>query len=73
MPRPDNKHLIGFSLRDSLQQFTHFPLKSTKDQLRFLLVTVDVQTGDAITFDSYSDKAEYHGDTNCFIPCKNGI
>ena len=73
MPRPDNKHLIGFSLRDTLQRFAHFPLKSTKDRLRFLLVTIDVQTGDAITFDSYSDKAEYHGDTNCFIPCSNGI
>ena len=73
LPRPDNKHIIGYSLKDTLQQFVHFPLKSTEGQPRFLLVTVDVQTGNAITFDSYSDKAKYHNDTNSFIKTKNGI
>ena len=73
MPRPDNKHLSGFSLKETLEQFVHFPLKSTEGQPRFLLVTVDVQTGDAITFDSYSEKAKYHNDTDSFIYNKKGI
>jgi NTE family protein len=73
LPRPDNKHLSGFSLKETLQQFAHFPVKSTVGQPRFLLVTVDVQTGDAVTFDSYSNKAKYHNDTNSFIVTKNGI
>ena len=51
----------------------HFPLKSTEDQLRFLLVILDVQTGDAITFDSYSEKSKDHNDTSFFISNKNGI
>src|SRR5215467_644583 len=73
LPRPDNKHLTGFSLKETLQQFARFPVKSTEGQPRFLLVTVDVQMGDAVTFDSYSHKAKYHNDTNSFIRTKNGI
>ena len=73
LPRPDNKHIQGFSLKETLQQFADFPIKSTEGQPRFLLVTVDVQTGDAITFDSYSDKAQYHNNTNSFIHSENGI
>jgi NTE family protein len=73
LPRPDNKHIHGFSLKETLQQFADFPIKSTEGQPRFLLVTVDVQTGDAITFDSYSDEAQYHNDTNSFIHSENGI
>jgi len=73
LPRADNKHIDGYSLKDSLQQFVQFPIKTTEGQPRFLLVTVDVQTGDAITFDSYSDEAKYHNDTRNHIPTKNGI
>jgi predicted acylesterase/phospholipase RssA/DNA-binding ferritin-like protein len=73
LPRPDNKHIPGFSLKGTLQQFVDFPIKSTEGQPRFLLVTVDVQTGDAITFDSYSEEAQYHNNTNSFIHSKNGI
>lgn len=73
LPRPDNKHIAGFSLKETLQQFVDFPIKSTEGQPRFLLVTVDVQTGDAITFDSYSEEAQYHNDTSSFIYSKNGI
>jgi hypothetical protein len=73
MPRPDNNHLSGFSLKATLEQFVHFPLKSNEGQPRFLLVTVDVQTGDAITFDSYTEKAKYHNDTDSFINNKKGI
>jgi len=39
-------------------------------QLRFLLVTVDVQTGDAVTFDSYRDKAKYHDDRSVIYKIK---
>lgn len=53
LPRPDNKHLPGYSLKKTLQEFAHFPIKTSKGQPRFLLVAVDVQTGDAVTFDSY--------------------
>jgi predicted acylesterase/phospholipase RssA len=52
-PRADNKHLPGYSLKNTLEHFVHSPIKTKEGQLRFLLVTVDVQTGDAVTFDSY--------------------
>jgi len=39
-------------------------------QLRFLQVTVDVQTGDAVTFDSYRDKAKYHDDRSVIYNIK---
>jgi NTE family protein len=66
MPRPDNKHLPGFSLKKTLGKFADFPIKTTKEkgEPRFLLVTVDVQTGDAVTFDSYSGKIKYHNEEN---------
>ena len=37
-----------------------------------LLVTVDVKTGDAVTFDSYSQQTEYHDNKNT-ISNPNGI
>ena len=52
-PRPDNKHLPGYSLKKTLQNFVDFPIKTNETQPRFILVTVDVHTGDAVTFDSY--------------------
>jgi NTE family protein len=74
VPRPDNKHLSGFSLRRTLEKFTSFPIKTNKDkgEPRLLLVTVDVDTGDAVTFDSYSDKIKYHNEEN-YITCDEGI
>jgi len=45
-------------LRESLDQFAHFPIKTTynenQNQPRLLLVVVDVQEGKAVTFDSYA-------------------
>jgi NTE family protein len=64
MPRPDNKHYASFSLKRTLEQFADFPIKTKEGEPRFLLVTVDVQTGDAVTFDSYSKEAKYHDDKN---------
>ncbi len=57
-PRPDNKHLPGFSLKKTLQNYADFPIKTQYPQPRFLLVTVDLETGDAVTFDSY-EKRDY--------------
>ena len=66
MPRPDNKHYVLFSLKRTLERFAHFPINTSADerQPRLLLVTVDVKTGDAVTFDSYIKKAKYHDDKN---------
>ncbi len=66
VPRPDNKHFVLFSLKGTLEQFAHFPIKTSVEekQPRLLLVTVDVKTGDAVTFDSYSKEAKYHDDRN---------
>ncbi|HET6717556.1 MAG TPA: patatin-like phospholipase family protein [Nitrososphaeraceae archaeon] len=52
-PRPDNKHLIYYSLKKTLEKFVHHPIMTDKTQPRLLIVAVDVQTGDAVTFDSY--------------------
>jgi predicted acylesterase/phospholipase RssA len=59
LPRPDNKHFIYNSLKKTLEEFAHLPIKTDKSQPRFLLVAVDVQTGDAVTFDSYEKPATY--------------
>jgi hypothetical protein len=54
VPRPDNKHILAFSLKETLERFvpTKFPIKTTESEPRFLLVTLDVETGDVVTFDS---------------------
>jgi NTE family protein len=66
--RADNKHFVLFSLKRTLQQFAQFPINTSPPdhsqfprKPRLLLVTVDVKTGDAITFDSYSKHAKYRG------------
>jgi predicted acylesterase/phospholipase RssA len=64
MPRADNKHFALYSLKRTLEQFADFPIKTQEGEPRFLLVTVDVQTGDAVTFDSYTNQAKYHDDKN---------
>jgi predicted acylesterase/phospholipase RssA len=56
LPRPDNKHIHGYSLMKTLEEFVHFPIITKKGQPRFLLVAVDVETGDAVTFDSYEKR-----------------
>jgi len=66
IPRPDNKHYVLYSIKRTLEQFAHFPINTSieEKQPRLLLVTVDVKTGDAVTFDSYVKKAKYHDDRN---------
>ena len=53
MPRSDNKHFFLFSLKRTLGRFADFPIKTSfeRKEPRLLLVTVDVKTGDAVTFD----------------------
>lgn len=73
LPRPDNKHFVLFSLKRSLERYVDFPIKKEDGQPRFLLVTVDVRTGDAVTFDSYNDDdVKYHDDKST-IHNENGI
>lgn len=55
-----------------MERFADFPIRTKEGQPRFLLVTVDVETGDAVTFDSYSEIAKYHDDRST-IHNKNGI
>jgi len=72
--RPDNKHFSLFSLKKTLERFSHFPIKTSPEEKepRLLLVTVDVKTGDAVTFDSYNNEAKYHDNKNS-ISNKRGI
>jgi NTE family protein len=77
-PRVDNKHFVFYSLKETLEQLAHFPIEIQnkqevrEHQPRFLLVTVDVKTGDAVTFDSYSEETKYHDDKKS-IHYKKGI
>jgi|SRR5215211_1978751 len=50
-----------FSLEESCRNYIKFPIKTdyNKREPRFLLVSVDVQSGDTVPFDSYFDKTEY--------------
>ena len=75
IPRPDNKHFVLFSLKRTLERFADFPIKTSpikRKEPRLLLVTVDVKTGDAVTFDSYSKQTSYHDNKN-IISSPNGI
>ena len=63
LPRPDNKHVYGRSLKETLEKFVQFPVKTKESEPRFLLVSTNVQTGNAVTFDSY-EKKEYATDAN---------
>jgi NTE family protein len=69
-PRVDNKHFVLFSLKETLKRLGYFPIRIEKDkqiresQPRFLLVTIDVKTGDAVTFDSYSEETNYNDNKN---------
>lgn len=74
MPRPDNKHYVLFSLKRTLERFVRSKIKTSPKtrEPRLLLVTVDVRTGDAVTFDSYSEEAKYH-DNKTTISSQDGI
>src|SRR5215471_10433092 len=71
-------------LKRSIEKFARFPIatdhKDDTDQKqpRLLLVSVDVQEGKTVTFDSYpkkdgSRKSEYGGDYRHIIRYVNGI
>jgi len=72
LPRPDNKHFVLYSLKKTLEHYVDFPIKGNEGHPRLLLVTVDVHTSDAVTFDSYIDDVKYHDDKSR-IHNENGI
>lgn len=50
------------SLKESCRNYIEFPIRKTESaegEPRFLLVSIDVQSGDTVSFDSYSTKTEY--------------
>jgi NTE family protein len=50
------------SLKESCRNYINFPIRQTisrDGEPRFLLVGVDVQSGNTVSFDSYNDKSEY--------------
>jgi NTE family protein len=71
--RTDNRHLPLFSLIDTLKKFTSFPIKTHEGEPRFLLVSIDVQSGDAVEFDSYGKvvKDENNKSTIPTTECKS--
>lgn len=60
--RSTNRHYVYYSLKRTLEQFADLPIKTKEGEDRFLPVAVDVQTDDAVTFDSYTNEAKYHDD-----------
>ncbi|MFZ0326096.1 MAG: hypothetical protein WBP64_18600 [Nitrososphaeraceae archaeon] len=50
-----------------MEQFADFPIKTKEGEDRFLLVAVDVQTDDAVTFDSNTNEAKYHDEDIVFM------
>lgn len=54
----------NYPLRESIKDYTTFPIKTDSDENepRLLLVTVDIEEGETVTFDSYSKKSEYGED-----------
>jgi NTE family protein len=62
VPRPDNKHLLLWSSKETLNKFALFPIKTKIPDPRYLLVTIDVETGDAVTFDSYDKNTKYYSE-----------
>lgn len=68
--RVDDIHNLWFRysnypLKESVKAYTNFPIETHPDtnEPRLLLVTVDIEEGETVTFDSYSKKSEY-GDYN---------
>ena len=62
LSRADNKYIPGNSLRD-VKKFVHFPIKTKEGKPGSLLISTNVETGNAVTFDSY-EKKEYAMDAN---------
>jgi NTE family protein len=48
-------------LRESIKAYAHFPIETDpyNNEPRLLLITVDIEEGETVTFDSYSKKSEY--------------
>jgi NTE family protein len=44
----------------------HFPIRTEEPDPRFLLVTLDVETGDVVTFDSFEKRAHGNNQTKYY-------
>jgi predicted acylesterase/phospholipase RssA len=51
----------NYPLKESIKDYATFPIKTDpdKNEPRLLLVTVDIEEGETVTFDSYSKRSEY--------------
>jgi NTE family protein len=51
----------NYPLKKSIEAYATFPIKTnpTNNEPRLLLVTVDIEEGETVTFDSYSENSEY--------------
>lgn len=72
------------ALKESIIRYTDFPIKTSRhkksadaDDPRLLIVTVDVEEGEQVTFDSHSDKVGFgyteEGETKCSIEYEKGL
>lgn len=54
----------NYPLKESIKDYATFPIKTdpVKKEPRLLLVTVDIEEGETVTFDSYSKESEYGED-----------
>jgi NTE family protein len=54
----------NYPLKKSIKDYATFPIKTDPDKKepRLLLVTVDIEEGETVTFDSYSKESEYGED-----------
>jgi NTE family protein len=55
------RHENYYPLKESIEAYATFPIKTNpaNKEPRLLLVTVDIEEGETVTFDSYSEKSEY--------------
>ncbi len=67
-----NNNILGNFLDE---EFIDFPITTSYDskEPRFLLTTIDVKSGDVVTFDSYNTKTSYGNDLEIVIEYPKGI
>ncbi|HTH20757.1 MAG TPA: patatin-like phospholipase family protein [Nitrososphaeraceae archaeon] len=65
-------------LKQSIRKYTHFPIRTKeKNEPRLLIVAVDVQEGEQVTFDSHLSRVDFgyneEGKTTAHIEYKHGL
>jgi hypothetical protein len=46
-------------LKESIEKYSNFPIKTSGDDPRLLVVAVDVEEGEQVTFDSHSEQVQF--------------